>query len=150
MKTLIILLLITCKGYSQALPQYNFKIKEHKVSLAFTMLQGLSDGFRDASMFGRVEGRWFNGSLDSWKLKYKNQDYTQGAAYPGSTTFFVMLSDAPHFSNMISNVSGEMAKVYMPNMTGSTFWQKLKTVAIYSAVRSAGHNIMYGRIFKRK
>lgn len=131
--------------------QYKIKFKEHKVSLAFTALQGLADGFRDASMFGRVKsGRWYNSSLDSWKLKYKNEDYTQGAAYMGSTTVFVMFSDAPHFSNMVSNLSGEMAKVYMPNMQGSTFWQKFKTVLIYSAVKGAAHNLVYGYIYKRK
>ena len=148
---LLIILLISCKGYSQNLPQYNFKIQQHKISLAFTALQGLSDGFRDASMFGRVKGgRWYNESLDSWKLKYKNEDYTQGAAYPGSTSFFVGLSDAPHFSNSVSHVAGEMSKVYMPDMTGTTFWQKLKTAVIYTTVRSAAHNIIYGAIFKRK
>ena len=146
MKTLFCIL-ITLNSFAQ---QYSFKPQQHKVSLAFTALQGLADGFRDASMFGRVKGRWYNGSFDSWKLKYKNEDYTQGAAYLGSTSLFVMFSDAPHFSNMITNISGEMAKVYMPNMQGSTFWQKLKTVVVYSAVRSAAHNLVYGGIFKRK
>ena len=147
MKVLILLLLISCRGYSQ----YSFKLKEHKVSMGFTVMQGLADGFRDASMFGRVKwGRWYNESLDSWKMKYKNEDYTQGALYPGSTSLFVGISDAPHGANSVSHFSGEMAKVYMPNMTGATFWQKFKTVLIYSAVRSIPHNIVNDIIFKRK
>ena len=151
MKTLIVLLLFTCKGYSQVLPQYNFKIKEHKVSLAFTMLQGLSDGFRDASIFGRMrdKGQWWNG-VDSWRNKYNNNDPLQGAKFFGSTNVFVFTTDAPHAANMVSNLSGEMAKVYMPNMAGSTFWQKFKTVVIYSTIRSAGHNLIYGVLFKPK
>ena len=147
MKT-ILLLLITLNSYAQ---QYSFKPQQHKVSLAFTALQGLSDGFRDASIFGRMreKGQWFNG-IDSWQNKYKNGDPLQGAKFFGSTNIFVFTTDAPHFSNMVSNISGEMAKVYMPNMQGSTFWQKLKTVVVYSAVRSAAHNLVYNGIFKRK
>ena len=117
--------------------------------MGFTVLQGLSDGFRDASMFGRIKGSgsWYNG-LTSWKLKYKNGDYRQGEAFLGSTTIFVSFTDAPHFSNSISNFSGEMAKVCMPDMTNKTLWGKMKTVLVYSVVRSAAHNLVYGVIFK--
>lgn len=153
MKLLPILLFISLSTNAQNKykPIFDFKIKEHKVSLAFTMLQGLSDGLRDASIFGRMrdKGQWWNG-VDSWKNKYENNDPLQGAKFFGSTNMFVFTTDAPHAANMISNLSGEMAKVYMPNMAGSTFWQKLKTVVVYSTIRSAGHNLIYGVLFKPK
>lgn len=50
-----------------------------------------------------------------------------------------------NYETLIVFIKGEITKGY-----DDEFWQKLKTVAIYSVVRSAGHNIMYGRIFKRK
>lgn len=145
MKLLFILLIsFNCSAQYGAL-------KQHKVSLAFTALQGFADGFRDASMFGRVKyGRWYNSSLDSYKLKYKNGDYTQGAAYFGSTSVFVMFTDAPHAANSLSHISGEFAKVYMPNMEGTTFWQKFKVVMLYSIVRGICHNIINDQVFKRR
>jgi hypothetical protein len=128
-----------------------YKFTQHKTSLGFTLIQGLSDGLRDASMFGRVNyGSWWNSDLKSWQLKYKDQDYTKGAAFPGSTSLFVAFTDAPHASNMVSNISGELAKVYMPNLTGLNFWQKMGVTVAYTLVRSAGHNLIYGVIFKPK
>jgi hypothetical protein len=93
-----------------------YKLQQHKYSLGFTLLQGLSDGLRDASMFGRVKGgRWFNEDLHSWQLKYRDGDYTKGAAFSGSTGIFVGLSDCPHAANSLSHISDDLAKVYMPN-----------------------------------
>ena len=43
---------------------------------------------------------WFN-PIDSWKNKYKNRDPKQGPAFFGSTTFFVWITDAWHFFQMI-------------------------------------------------
>ena len=145
MKTLIILLLMT----SQVKAQY--KLQQHKTSLGFTLLQGLSDGLRDASMFGRVKGgTWFNEDLKSWQLKYQDRDYTKGAAYLGSTSVFVSFTDCPHAANSIAHLSGELAKVYMPDLTGLNFWQKMGVTVVYSLVRSAGHNLIYGVVFKPK
>lgn len=150
MKT-ILLLIISLNTYSQQTLNYQFKIKEHTTSLVLTAIKGSFDGLRDASMFGRVKGdRWFNESLDSWKLKYKNQDYTKGAAYFGSTSIFVAFSDLPHASNTASHIAGDMAMVYMPNMTRATFWQKLKTAAIYGLVRETFHNVVNDFVFKRR
>lgn len=145
MKLLLIFLFISLQ--SQA--QYKIKFTEYKTSLAFTALQGLSDGFRDASIFGRMrnDGQWLNG-IDSWKNKYKNGDPAQGARFFGSTNVFVFTTDAPHAANMVSNLSGECAKVTMPNMQGATKWQKVKTVVIYSLVRSAAHNLIFGFVYK--
>lgn len=144
----ILILIISLNSVLQSNAQ-NFK--QHKISLGFTALQGLTDGFRDASLFGRIKnaGQWYNG-MESWKLKYKNQDPQQGAAFFGSTTVFVMFTDAPHLSNSISHMSGEMAKVYMPDMTNKNFWQKFKTVLVYCTVRSAAHNFVYGFVFKKR
>ena len=147
MKKILILIIIlssTLLGAAQ-------NIKQHKVSLGFTALQGLTDGLRDASLFGRIKnaGQWYNG-MESWKLKYKNEDPAQGPAYFGSTTVFVMFTDLPHLSNSVSHLSGEMAKVYMPDMTNKNFWQKFKTVLVYCTVRSAAHNFVYGFVFKKR
>jgi hypothetical protein len=132
--------------------QYKYvKFSAHKTSLGFTLIQGLSDGLRDASMFGRVKGgRWFNEDLHSWQLKYKDGDYTKGAAFPGSTGILVGLSDCPHAANSLSHISDDLAKVYMPNLTGLNFWQKMGVTVVYSFVRSAGHNLIYGIVFKPK
>lgn len=147
MKLLLILLFVSLQ--SQA--QYKIKFKEHKTSLVFTALQGLSDGFRDASLFGRMrnDGPWFNG-LESWQNKWKNGDPAQGEKFFLSSTVLAFTTDAPHASNMVSNLSGECAKALMPNMQGASRWQKVKIVFIYTLVRSAAHNLIFGLIYKVK
>jgi len=51
--------------------------------------------FKDASIF------W--NPLESWKLKYKDNDFEKGEKFPGSSTVFVSLTDAWHLFGMIRN-----------------------------------------------
>lgn len=46
---------------------------------------------------------WWNPE-ESWKFKYKNNDSTQGAKFPGSTTIFVGLTDGWHCFKLIRNL----------------------------------------------
>lgn len=141
-KILFILLFIPFISNAQ------FKIKEYKTSLILTGVSGLFDGFRDASQFGRIKnaGPYFNG-LHSWKLKYKDGNPQNGPAFFGSTTFLVMLTDAPHLSNSISSILDGMAVSYAPKTEG-TFGHKLLVTALYVVVKNIGHNIIYGIVFK--
>lgn len=129
-----------------------FKLRDHKISLALTFVSGITDGIRDASMFGRIQNgsTWWNSDLKSWTLKYKEGDYRQGPAYFGSTTFSVFTSDAPHFFNSMSMNTNELAKVFMPDMTGLKTWQKIVVFGIYKSVKTIAHNIPYGMIFKQR
>lgn len=127
-----------------------YRLHDHLPSLSFTAINGAADGLRDAALFGRTKhlGPWWD--LSSWQRKYKNGDPAQGPAFFGSTTIFVAITDAPHAANMVSNITGELAKVYSPDMTKTTFIYKLKVALINTVVRSAFHNIVYGIIFKPK
>lgn len=57
----------------------------------------------DRSIFKNL-GAFWNPS-ESWKRKYKNNDPTQGPAFPGSTTIFVSLTDAWHLFGLVRNFS---------------------------------------------
>lgn len=152
----IIIMIIPVKSKSQSLEfmpnhkHYTFKMRENKTSLIFNFISGMSDGLRDASLFGRTKWSSWSDGTTSWKNKYENGDATQGPAFFGSTTFAVMFTDMPHAANTLTHLSDAYSKVYMPNMAGTTFWQKTKVVVIYVACKAIGHNLIYGAIFKPK
>lgn len=143
MKLITLLLLLNFNAQAQ--------FKAYRTSLALTALQGLGDGFRDASLFGRMrdKGQWWNG-IDSWQNKWRNGDPAQGEKFLLSSSVFAFTTDAAHFTNMVSNMAGECAKVTMPNMTGLNNWQKIKYVFVYSMVRSAAHNLVFGVVYRQR
>ena len=56
------------------------------------------------SIFKNLNPNYFNPTV-SWKNKYKDGDYTKGAKFFGSTTFFVMFTDFWHLSNFLMTIS---------------------------------------------
>ena len=103
-----------------ALPTHaqKFSLKEHKTSLTFAFLAGVSDGVRDASMFHMWDANsWWNGR-ESWENKYKDYPNDMSAAYWGSKNILVWTTDAPHCFNMFSNQFTSFAIVTYPGNSG--------------------------------
>ena len=135
-----------------ALPSISYcqQFKEYLPSLICTFLGGTTDGLRDASMY-RMDGygSFWNGK-NSWRNKYKNGDFKQGAAYFGSTSFLAFTTDGAHLSNMATHQFNGMAIAFMPPDSNKKFGHVLLKVLAYNAVRQAGHSFVYGMIFKPK
>ncbi|MCY7293616.1 MAG: hypothetical protein LH615_15670 [Ferruginibacter sp.] len=149
MKLFIFCLMLFISVEVNAQKPFHFNLKEHKHSLILTFLGGSADGIRDASMFGNIRGgRWVNGDLQSWKNKYKNGNPREGAAFFGSTNVFVAFTDLPHAANFFSNNLDAASKVFMPNNTNTTKWQKVGLMVLYKFVQVTGHNLMYNVVFK--
>lgn len=78
------------------------------LSIIFIFLAGICNSIMDTlsfryntSIFANTKHtQWFNPAI-SWKNKWKNGDHTQGERFPGSSTIFVALTDAWHFSKTI-------------------------------------------------
>jgi len=124
-----------------------FSLNDHKYSLMFTFISGLSDGTRDASMFHMWDANsWWNGR-ESWENKYKDYPNDMSSAYWGSKNVLVWTTDAPHFFNMISNQSMSFAIVTYPGNSGK-FKHIVRDAIIYNITRQAGHSLMYKVILK--
>ena len=145
MKLLLMLCLFTYSASAQT-----FKLKEHKTALALTFTSGLFDGVRDASMFGRMDnmGKFF--WRHSWKNKYKNGNVSQGPAFFGSTTAFVMFTDAPHAANSVGSILDGVALTYVPPMKYKTFGKRLLVAGAYILAKNIGHNLIYSVVFKQR
>lgn len=127
---------------------YKTPIKKYIPSILSVFGAGLTDGFRDASMY-RMDGanNFWNGK-QSWLNKYKNRDITQGRAYFGSTSFLVWTTDAPHGFNILTHQFNGMALAFMPPDNNKRFLHILLKVAAYNTIRQVGHYIVYDLIYK--
>lgn len=80
------------------------------LSILFIVIAAIFKAISDVLLFRyytsifRNLGSFFNPDF-SWRNKYKNSDYKQGARFPGSTTIFVFLTDAWHLSNSLMILS---------------------------------------------
>jgi hypothetical protein len=126
--------------------QYKYqspKVKEYIPSAALFLVSGMFQGSRDASLFYHIKNGGFFDGRTSWKRKYKNGDYRQGAAFPLSTSVLAPFTDNVHFSPMMANESEAWAAVMMPEDHNKRFGHLLLKVLAITAVRSAGHYITY-------
>lgn len=83
---------------------------------------------------------WWNPKI-SWKHKYKNDDYTQGPAFWGSTTYLVFLTDGWHFFQFIFLNSLFIAITFGdPFQFFNNFWDYIFTFLIC--------RILFGVIFE--
>ena len=114
---LLLVLIISMASHSQDSLKYKFKLKEHIAPVALVFMAGCADGLRDATIYhnDRVLDKLnanekFWGS-QSWRNKYKNFDPAQGRRFPGSTTWLVFVTDAPHALKFADNLftSGAIA-----------------------------------------
>lgn len=142
MKKIIIALLFPMA--LQAQYQYQQpKVKQYLPSAAFVFVAGMFQGSRDASLFYHVKNGGFFDGRTSWKRKYKNGDYKQGAAFPLSTSVLAPFTDNVHFAPMMANEFDSWGAVMMPYDNNRRFGHLLLKVTIMTAVRSAGHYLAY-------
>lgn len=82
------------------------------IGLLLIAIAGFSDAIIDTILFhydiSKFKNPKFNQSFwnntISWRNKYKNQDEKQGAKFIGSTTVFVMFTDAFHLFKFIRKI----------------------------------------------
>ncbi len=74
------------------------------LALVFSIISGISKAILDLSSDGKFKNPKLNKD-NSWKNKYKNNDFKQGAKFFGSTTLFVALTDIWHLSGLIFRLS---------------------------------------------
>jgi len=98
-KVLLYILLFTSLGSSgQMFTRY------HAVTLPLNALGGAAYYHQEVlrNQYYKFQAVWPEANPDtwnplySWENKYKNHDYTQGPAFPGSTTFLVAFTDPYH------------------------------------------------------
>jgi hypothetical protein len=99
------------------------------------------------SIFSNFKNQnWYNPMI-SWKNKYKGKDPNNGPAFWGSTTFFVFLTDAWHFFQMIMLSSISIAIILGLNYAYfskfAIFHIIIIDIAIFFAIK-----IIYGGIFE--
>jgi hypothetical protein len=135
MKTIILCLFaINCQAQKP-------KIKDFLIPALLKIPQGF---FR-----GAAEAKWFYGDLNSFKNKYRDFDNGDfSPAFFGSKTIFVMFTDDAHRYNAISNFSGELSQVIMPDMKGLKFWEKVTVVAVMTIIKGSFRNLAHNYIFK--
>jgi hypothetical protein len=85
----------------------------------------------DISIFSHLKKweNWFNPS-QSWKNKYKNKNPQNGAAFFGSTTFLVWITDAWHFFKMIMLSCFSIAIILGINSIAFSNYNTTKLIAI--------------------
>lgn len=73
-------------------------------SIAKSIMDTINFRF-EISVFSKIKNKkqknWWD-QKESWKNKYKDRDSRKGPAFWGSTTFFVWITDAWHFFQMIN------------------------------------------------
>lgn len=151
MKLIIFALLISLFTNAQKPEPYKFRVKEHIVSGSLMILAGAADGLRDAVTYHNdrvlkglnVSPRFWG--ADSWRNKYKNGDPQQGEKFPGSTSVFVFVTDAPHLLKFLDNfftagaisfkiVQGNKKRWYLYIAEAAGYWilNRLAFTFVYS------------------
>ena len=135
----------------------------HLLILAFMLitLGGMCYGLKEtvthhygafAERFPQANPLWWNPAL-SWRQKYEGGIQAQGAAFPGSTTVFVFVTDAYHLFGELERVftrCGFVVLAFGMYDYGSLRIRPLPLVLCMSAawiVWSAGFHLIYTLIF---
>lgn len=85
------------------------------ISTVFIIFTAIFKSIQDLQAHGKlgISNAWF--TTQSWQLKWKDGDPENGERFIGSSTVFVLLTDAWHFFGMLRNVSMILAIVlYVP------------------------------------
>jgi hypothetical protein len=106
MKLIAFLLLISMSSNGQ----HKIKPRNYAIVGTLSILSGVADGLRDATIFhnDKVLTKLNTNSSfwrsDSYLNKYKNRDPKQGERFPGSKSIFVFTTDAPHLLKFSNNL----------------------------------------------
>ena len=101
----------------------------------------------EKSIFSKFKNKdWFDPSI-SWKNKYKDKCPDKGPAFWGSTTFFVWVTDAWHFFQMIMLSCFNVSIILCINVAYLSFFTIFQTfiidVAIFFMIK-----VIYGGSFE--
>ncbi len=99
-----------------------------------------------------VDAQWWN-PAESWKNKYENRDPLQGSRFPGSTTVFVMVTDAKHFFsfNYFWNlvIGASLIGYWLRSKANRYHFLFLLFVAcVFYLMHGAGFHLVYTVIFR--
>lgn len=112
-------------------------------------LEGLAETlkshyYRFAQKYPSANPGWWNPD-ESWRNKYKNGDPNQGEKFPGSTTFFVWLTDAYHMVRTFRNACFMLAIVLHASSPLPIWLDYLIHLGCYQI----GFTLVYDIIFKK-
>ncbi len=116
-------------------------------SLILLLLSGVSNAIKDTvdhhypiSIFKNFNPKFWSREL-SWRNKYKDGDPLQGEAFWGSTTYFVVLTDAWHLFDAIEALSWQLVVSFWTCLALgiSCWWIPLLVLGIKLVYNSAFH-----------
>ncbi len=155
----LILLAQACSCFSQV-SEYELKklkkkrITNYVVTGSLVLLAGASDGLNQALMYqyGGFKDAFPKAHDQFWKPamsganKYKNGDPNQGAAFPGSKTWLVFLTDGYHLTRFADHLfmSGAVA-VKISGFEKKKWYVYVLEAASYWLVNRAGFSLVYNR-----
>jgi hypothetical protein len=111
------------------------------------LISGAADGANQAIVYhGAGKGRHFWDYNTSWKNKYKDYDHgNTNAAFFGSKTFLVGITDGNHLTRMI-NRSFSLGSMMIAMHQSNSWSQIIKKAIIASVVNRIGFTLMYNYI----
>lgn len=137
----------TCKIFHE-----DHKLRNKFMHYSFISLGGVCDGISEELLhhyslvkekFPNIKDKFFNPEI-SWHNKYKNGDEKQGDAFFGSSTVFVGVTDAFHFSRSIKQTMwlGGLITFQKGKNFKQTVLQALISIAVYTTAKGTTHYIL--------
>lgn len=119
-------------------------------AVLLSIISGFSKAICDLSEEGKLKfyKKTFWLKEFSWVNKYKNNDPKQGAKFLGSTTIFVMFTDAWHLFGLIERISFAIAFILSGLLIASNIWFIFFALGCYILFATIFH-IFYTYIFKK-
>lgn len=125
------------------------------ITIILIIISGIGKSIMDTLQFhygGSIfthNQSWWNPKI-TWKHKYKNDDYTQGPAFWGSTTYLVFLTDAWHFFQFLFLNSLFISIIIaIPFPFFNNIWDFILSFLIYRIIFGTVFEISF-RLFKKK
>ena len=128
------------------------KLRNKFMHYSFMSLGGVCDAISEELLhhyslvkekFPNIKDKFFNPEI-SWHNKYKNGDEKQGDAFFGSSTVFVGVTDAFHFSRSIKQTMwlGGLITFQKGKNFKQTVLQALISIAVYTTAKGTTHYIL--------
>lgn len=115
-----------------------------------TAVAGLADGVNQYLSFHYDGNSQYWQPDISWTNKYKHHDPAQGAAFPGSRTWLVFVTDGYHLTRFVEHLgifsAITLRAVYAINGTKKKWWVYIIEGATYWLVNRASFAIGYNLI----
>lgn len=124
------------------------------ISIIFAILAGIAKAICDTTSFHYdvsvfTKHPMFWNPAISWKNKYKGNDPSNGAKFPGSTTIFVALTDGWHLFGLIERISLAIAFTLAGILIAKNVWFVFLAVGCYILFAFIFH-MFYTYVFVKK